>query len=85
MMPYDESKLYAPYKHREMMKRAADYRLAESARAGRRLVAFRFYYRALAGFGHWLVVSGQRLQKRYGNLPDLSMPAHPPKPMPSKR
>jgi len=83
MMPYHENKDFVPYKQSAMLRAAANHRLAQEAQAGRRLVAFRFYYRALAGFGHWLVVSGYRLQKRYGALHDLSKPM--PKPIPSNR
>jgi len=85
MMPYHDNKTYVAYKQRELMRRAENERLAQTARAGRRLVALRFYYRVLARFGHWLVVSGHRLQKRYGGLPDLSKTAHPHKPIPSNR
>ena len=83
MMQYHENKNYVPYKQQQMMDRADNYRLAQQARAGRRLVTIRFYYRALARFGQWLIVSGYGLQKRYGGLPDLSKPAQ--KPMPSNR
>jgi hypothetical protein len=85
MMPYHENKNFVAYKQSELMRRADNYRLAQQARAGRRLVAFRFYYRALASFGQWLIVSGYGLQKRYGTLPDLSTPVHHHKPMPSNR
>jgi hypothetical protein len=84
MMPYHDNKNYVPFKQNELMRQANDYRLGREARAGRRLVAFRFYYRALASFGQWLIVSGYRLQKRYGAMPDLSQSVHH-KPMPSNR
>jgi hypothetical protein len=82
MMPYRENEQFTRFKQQDMMRRADDYRLAQTARAGRRFVRFHFYYRALAGFGHWLIVSGYRLQKRYGQLSELSTPMQ--KPMPSK-
>ena len=71
MMPYYEHKTYAEYKQRAMLKSASEERMAQAILSRRRIAAFRFYYRALAGFGHWLIVYGYRLQKRYGDLPEL--------------
>ncbi|MEO8612211.1 MAG: hypothetical protein ABI690_30230 [Chloroflexota bacterium] len=82
MMPFHEDKIYVEYKQRAMLKQASEERLAQMVLARRRIAAFRFYYRVLAGFGHWLVVSGSHLQKRYGDLPELSKTTRP---MPSKR
>ena len=82
-MPYHEDEQFTKFKQQDMVRRADAYRLAQTARAGRRFVKFRFYYRVLAGFGHWLIVYGYRLQKRYGQFSDLSAPMQ--KPMPSKR
>jgi hypothetical protein len=82
MMSFHENKKYVEYKQRDMWRRASEERLAQIVLARRRIAAFRFYYRALAGFGHWLIVSGYRLQKRYGDLPELSKTTRH---MPSKR
>jgi len=82
MMQFHENKNYVEYKQRAMLKRASEERLAQAVLARRRIAAFRFYYRALAGFGHWLIVSGYLLQKRYGDLPELPKSARP---TPSKR
>ncbi len=82
MMSFHENKKYVEYKQQAMLKRASEERLAQAVLSTRRIAAFRFYYRALAGFGHWLIVSGYRLQKRYGDLPELSKTARP---VPSKR
>ncbi len=82
MMSYHESKMYVKYKQQAMMQRASEERLAQAVLARRRMAAFRFYYRALANFGHWLVVSGYRLQKRYGDLPEFSKTGRP---VPSER
>lgn len=82
MMSFHENKTYVECKQHAMRQRAGEERLAQVVLARRRVAAFRFYYRALAGFGHWLIVSGYRLQKRYGDLPELPKTARP---MPSKR
>lgn len=82
MMSYHENKIFAEQKQRAMMLRASEERLAQAVLARRRIATIRFYYRALASFGHWLIVSGYRLQKRYGDLPELSKTTRP---MPSKR
>ena len=82
MMSYHENKNYVEYKQRAMLQQASEERLAQAVLARRRIAAFRFYYRALAGFGRWLIVSGYRLQKRYGDLPELSKTTRP---VPSNR
>jgi hypothetical protein len=82
MMSFHENNKYVTFKQRAMLKQASEERLAQTVLARRRIAAFRFYYRALAGFGQWLIVSGSHLQKRYGDLPELSKTTRP---MPSNR
>jgi hypothetical protein len=47
------------------------------------VVMSRFYHGVLAQFGRWLIVSGNRLQRRYGQISDLSNSVQ--KPMSPKR
>jgi hypothetical protein len=82
MNTFHDTKNYVEYKQRTMLKAASEERLAQTVLAHRRIAAFRFYYRALAGFGRWLMVSGYRLQKRYGDLPEFSKATRP---VPSNR
>ena len=69
---------YHAYRLEELSRRADQERLAQIVQSTPRRA--RFYYPALARFGRWLMASGQRLQKRYGELCDLpassSRPAH---------
>ena len=53
----------------EMRRRAARERLAgESRRRGRPAHVLRMYRPALNQLGHWLVLSGTGLQRRYGDM-----------------
>jgi hypothetical protein len=83
MMQYDQHRQYATWKQGEMMRQAEQYRLGSVARSGRKVLRLRFYDPALAQIGRWLVASGYRLQKRYGEWKEFAPPT--PKPMPSKR
>jgi hypothetical protein len=74
MMHDYENQQLVPLKRREMVERAERYQLMQTARAGRRPVIARFYHAALAQVGHWMVVSGQHLQRRYGQISELSQP-----------
>jgi hypothetical protein len=67
MYQYD---VYYPYRAKEMIQRADQERLALRAVSGQRKL--RFYYPAMARFGRWLTASGQHLQKRYGEICDVS-------------
>jgi hypothetical protein len=82
MIPNHDSKDYVTYKQRTMLRVAKQERLAQDVMGQRRIVAFRFYYRALASFGQWLIVYGYRLQQRYGELPEMPKRVQP---VPSKR
>lgn len=53
----------------EMRRKAARKRLAgESRRRGRPVFVLRMYRPVLNQLGHWLVLSGTRLQRRYGDM-----------------
>jgi hypothetical protein len=66
--------VYYPYRAKEMIQRADQERLALSVVSGQRKL--RFYYPAMVRFGHWLIASGQHLQKRYGDICELPA-SHP--------
>jgi hypothetical protein len=72
---YVHHEMYFSQRSKELQRRAAQERLAQSMRQR----PLRFYYPAMARFGHWLTVSGRRLQKRYGDLCDVSPSHHAPR------
>jgi hypothetical protein len=83
MMNYDNSQEHVAIKRNEMLARAKQQQIFLESQRGRRVVMSRFYHGVLAQFGRWLIVSGNRLQRRYGQISDLSNSVQ--KPMSPKR
>jgi hypothetical protein len=69
---YVQQEMYFRYRAKELQQRGEAERLARTIEKRR----VRFYYPAMARFGHWLIVYGRRLQRRYGDLCDLA-PSRP--------
>lgn len=72
MMQFDQHKRYSALRQKELMREAEQERLANMARNQRRVV--RFYHPVMAQFGRWMVASGQRLQRQYGEFVDVPAP-----------
>lgn len=68
MMHYEQQRQYIPMRQREMQQEAEHTLLVEQARAGKKRVIARFYHGALAQVGRWMVMSGNHLQRRYGQV-----------------
>lgn len=75
MMQFDQHKRYSALRQKELMREAEQERLANTAQQERRVV--RFYHPVMAKFGQWMVASGQRLQRQYGEFVDAPAPRKP--------
>ncbi len=62
-------KTHYPYRAAELQQRADRERLASIAVSTHHQM--RFYYPAMASMGRWLMATGLRLQKRYGELTEF--------------
>lgn len=69
MLRFEQHTRYAKLRQQDLMSQAERHRLAQEARTGR--LKFRFYHPVMARFGRWLVASGYRLQRRYGQLSEM--------------
>lgn len=69
MLRFEHHTQYSKFRQQSLMKEAEKHRLAQQMQTGR--LKFRFYHPAMAQFGRWLVASGYRLQRRYGQLSEM--------------